>query len=81
MPDTNYGLPTKTRNPELKLIGVADLQEKLSISRSTVYRLTANEDFPRPLKIGRAVRWPEHLVDGWLERQMVASAAIGGRSA
>ena len=74
MLSTDRHTATSTRRTELRLIGIADLQDKLSVSRSTVYRLAAKDDFPPPVKIGRAVRWPEHLVDGWLERQMTSTA-------
>jgi len=43
------------------------LEEMLGISRSTIYRLMEDGDFPRPIKLGRrAVRWKSEDIDDWL---------------
>ena len=43
------------------------LEEMLGISRSTIYRLMEDGDFPRPIKLGRrAVGWKSEDIDDWL---------------
>ena len=43
------------------------LEEMLGISRSTIYRLMEDGDFPRPIRIGRrAVGWKSEDIDDWL---------------
>ena len=43
------------------------LEDILGISRSTIYRLMLDEEFPRPIKIGRrAVGWKSEDIDEWL---------------
>ena len=38
------------------------------LSRSTIYQQMADEDFPRPLKLGkRAVGWRESDIIQWLD--------------
>jgi len=45
----------------------ATLEDMLGISRSTIYRLMQNGDFPRPIKLGRrAVGWKSEDIDKWL---------------
>ena len=43
------------------------LDDMLGISRSTIYRLMLDEEFPRPIKLGRrAVGWKSEDIDEWL---------------
>ena len=43
------------------------LEDMLVISRSTIYRLMLDEEFPRPIKLGRrAVGWKSEDIDEWL---------------
>ena len=43
------------------------LEEMLGMSRSTIYRLMEDGDFPRPIKLGRrAVGWKSEDIDDWL---------------
>jgi prophage regulatory protein len=43
------------------------LEDMLGISRSTIYRLMLDEEFPRPIKLGRrAVGWKSEGIDEWL---------------
>ena len=42
------------------------LEDMLGISRSTIYRLMLDEEFPRPIKLGgRAVGWKSEDIDEW----------------
>lgn len=46
----------------------SQLEEKLGLTRSTIYKLMQDNEFPRPIKIGRrAVGWPEKEVNAWLD--------------
>lgn len=49
--------------------------EKLTgLSRSTIYKLMAQGDFPRPVKLTeKAVAWPETAIRKWLESRPVAA--------
>ena len=43
------------------------LEDMLGISRSTIYRLMLDEEFPRPIKLGlRAIGWKSEDIDEWL---------------
>jgi prophage regulatory protein len=44
------------------------------LSRSTLYRLMADERFPRPVRLGpRAVAWRRSDIDAWGEARSVAT--------
>ena len=44
------------------------------LSRSTLYRLIANKQFPRPVRLGpRAVAWRRTDVEAWGEARPVTS--------
>ena len=52
-----------------RLLTRAQVQERLSISRTSIYRLLeSDESFPRPLRIsGRTLRWREAAIAAWID--------------
>ena len=52
---------------------------RLRCGRSKIYVLMDNEEFPRPIKIGRDNRWIASEVEAWLARQ--AARRGNGRAA
>lgn len=55
----------------LRLNGVI---ERVSVSRSTIYRLIANGDFPKPFKLGMAsVGWDSVDIDKWIAERKLAT--------
>lgn len=48
---------------------IADLCEMLKVNRSTIYRKTAEGNFPKPLKLGRMTRWLYSDVAKFLSEQ------------
>ncbi len=44
-----------------------DIITRLRISRSGFYSLISKYNFPRPVKIGGARRYPESRVNAWIE--------------
>lgn len=54
----------------------SQLEEKLGLTRSTIYKLMQDNEFPRPIKIGRrAVGWPEKEVNAWLDAKFAEREA------
>lgn len=44
------------------------------LSRSTLYRLIADESFPRPVRLGpRAVAWRRSDIDAWGEARSITT--------
>ena len=57
-------------HPLPDLVGLPEVMERTGFSRSTVYRLIADGDFPRPTKIGRrSIRWHREDYEDWLLAQ------------
>ena len=56
------------KNQVTQILRMRDVMAKLGVSRSTVYRLVADEKFPRQIKIGkRTVGWRLDAVEQWLD--------------
>jgi len=49
-------------------MGIKELVDCMSLSRSTIYRLMDNEGFPKPVKLTVGIaRWKVSEVDAWLD--------------
>lgn len=45
-----------------------EVERLTGLSRTTIYELMKNGDFPRPRRLtGKAVAWPESAVADWLD--------------
>ena len=56
-----------------RLLRRPQVEEITSISRSSIYRLMQDGEFPRPVKVGSAaVRWRASDITVWLESRPVA---------
>ena len=52
---------------EDRLLNRAEVERRVGLKRSALYRLMRAGQFPVPLKIGpRAVRWPTSEIEEWL---------------
>lgn len=50
-----------------RLIRLKEVQHRVGLGRSTIYRWMAAGSFPKPMKLGqRSVGWIEHEIDNWL---------------
>ena len=51
-----------------QLLTRAEVQERTSVSRATLYRMMAAGEFPRSVRIGsQAVRWRKSEIAAWIE--------------
>ena len=47
------------------------VENRTGLSRSTIYLLMQNGQFPKPVRIGgRAVAWPEADIEAWLNARL-----------
>ena len=53
------------------MLNVHQVCLRYSVSRSTVFRLLQSGDFPRPLKVGKVLRWTVERLEQW-EREQLA---------
>lgn len=52
----------------MKILRVKEVSELLSLSKSTIWRLRREGDFPEPLKLGpKSVGWYESDVTAWIK--------------
>jgi len=57
----------------MKILRIQEACNKISLSRTTLWRLCQQTDFPKPINLGgRAVGFLEHEIDRWLESQAAA---------
>jgi prophage regulatory protein len=56
------------------LLRITDVVKLTSLSRSSIYRMIANDEFPRQISIGnRQARWSRAEVENWCQEQIYAS--------
>ncbi len=62
-----------------KMLRRREVQARICLSKSTLYRLISAGQFPRPVPLGiRARGWPEDEVDDWLEARRAERDARAG---
>lgn len=50
-----------------RLLTIRQIEIKIGLSESTIYKYMGEGGFPRPLKLGNtAVRWRESEIDAWI---------------
>ena len=50
-----------------RLLTRTEVERRVGLKRSALYRLMRADEFPLPLRIGpRAVRWPSSEIEEWL---------------
>jgi prophage regulatory protein len=48
-----------------------EVEARIGLSRSTIYEAISQDEFPKPIRIGkRAVGWPESVIAGWLAERI-----------
>lgn len=63
-------LPPKTDATAIvdKLLTLPEVRGIVGLSSSTLYRMIERGDFPRPVKIGRAARWPTSEIATFIDK-------------
>ena len=57
-----------TNNEEMALMDARDVSRRLSVSTRTVWRLLSADQLPKPVRIGRSVRWRREIVEEWIRK-------------
>ena len=66
-------VPYETKAMGDRLLRRRQVEEITGLSRSSIYRLMEEGEFPRPVKVGpKAVRWRLSDILRWLESRPVA---------
>lgn len=53
-----------------RLISLAEVMNRVSLKRTSIYELIKTQDFPAPVKIQRASRWVDIEISDWIRVQM-----------
>jgi prophage regulatory protein len=65
--------------PSARLVGFAEVQHRIGLSRSTVWRLEKSNQFPKSIRISSGRRaWLESAIDDWIASK---AGANGGHHA
>ena len=51
------------------LLRVKDLQERLQLSRQGIYQMYKQKKLPKPLRIGRSIRWKPEAIEDFLKQK------------
>jgi prophage regulatory protein len=55
-----------------RLIRLKEVQHRVGLGRSTIYRWMAEGKFPKPVQLGGyAVAWAEDDLEGWISSRLV----------
>ena len=56
-------------NRPTRLIRIKEVQHRVGLGRSTIYRWMAKGKFPKPVQLGGyTIAWKESDIDSWIER-------------
>ena len=62
---------TQERPPVARLIRLSEVQKRVGLGRSTIYRWMSEERFPKPYQLGgHAVAWLEQEIDEWIAQRI-----------
>lgn len=58
-----------------RLLRRREVEQETGLSRTSIYRLMDQGQFPRPLRTGtRAVAWPTSVIEAWKASRQIAMA-------
>jgi prophage regulatory protein len=58
-----------------RLIRLKEVQHRVGLGRSTIYRWMAEGRFPEPVRLGgHSVAWAQDDIDTWIANQLIAAA-------
>ena len=53
-----------------RILRMREVIQRIGLSRSTIYKLMENDEFPRPMKLGsQAIGWRDTDIDAWIENR------------
>lgn len=62
--------PSETVRPK-RLIRLREVQHRVGLGRSTIYRWMAEGKFPKAVQLGGyVVAWAEDEIDSWIEERL-----------
>ncbi len=62
-------LDQNTKQSE-RLLRIGDVENTIGFKASFIYDRIKSGQFPAPIRVGKAIRWPESLVQNWVLAQI-----------
>jgi prophage regulatory protein len=63
--------PALSPAPERRLLRLPEVRQKVGLSRSAIYKLISEGQFPRQISIGpRSVAWCQQDLERWIEERL-----------
>ena len=63
-----------------RILRRSQVEERIGLSRSSIYQMISNGEFPLPIKLGkRAVGWSEIEINDWLNSRQRSTHKLGGQ--
>lgn len=68
----------KPEPAELRILRRKQVEDRVSLSCSTIYSLISKNKFPAPIRLSgaQAVGWLESAINNWIEERIAASRGI-----
>lgn len=68
-------MATEQLNSALAILRRKQVETRTGLSRSAIYSLMLQSQFPEPVKLtAKAVGWPEHVIEAWIASRIEAAA-------
>jgi prophage regulatory protein len=56
-----------------QILRMREVIQRIGLSRSTIYKLMENNDFPKPMKLGaQAIGWRDTDIDVWISSRPIS---------
>lgn len=56
-----------------RILRVPDVKRITGLSRTTIYRMVKEQEFPASIKLSKkAIGWPESVVNKWIQQRVAA---------
>lgn len=60
----------------MKLIRLPEVLDRVGLKKTSVYKLMAEDEFPRPTKLGAASAWIDSEIDEWIRTRASARQSM-----
>jgi prophage regulatory protein len=55
---------------ETRFLRLPEVMNRVGLAKTKIYAMIKDEDFPPPIKLGRASVWPEARIKAWQSEKM-----------
>lgn len=59
----------KINTPAERLLTIDEVMSQISFKRSFIYESMQDNKFPKPVRIGRSIRWKQSDIQKWISDQ------------